>query len=317
MSGAFRAGALELADEVARLHESGPGLPAAEIGARARRRRRRREAGLLVATSAAVAALALGGAALLDRDVVAPPAGTPSVDDGATVDPTEPTDPAEGPSGTPASSPSPAEDSTTPPVALDALTVADLDRIALDPAALAAALAGLGELAPWTDPSAITWGLDPAVVVHPEEACRPLLTVVTQAPTDYRVVGWSSDEASVSQEIVVLADERAAASAFDALGGAYQACPEYGASLPESSGAWHVITTLDAEEEGLRSFRASGSEVGEGNENGKVQVDLLVSNVILRTEVYLYGVTIAGEADASAVAELVERAVHDGLATAG
>lgn len=317
MSGAFRAGAMELADEVARAHGSGPGLPTVEIGARARRRRRRREAGLVVAASAAVAAVALGGAALLDRDVVAPPAGSPSADDSATVEPTEPTEPTRDPRGTPTSSPSPAEDATTPPVALDLLTAADLDRIALDPAALTTALAGLGELAPWTDPTAIIWGLDPAVVVYPDEACRPLLTVVTEAPTDYRIVGWSSDEASVSQEIVVLADEGAAAAAFDAVGRAYQACPEYGASLPEMSGAWHVITTFDAEEEGLRSFRASGSELGEGNENGKVQVDLLVSNVILRTEVYLYGVTTSDEAGASAVGDVVERAVQAGLATAG
>lgn len=315
MSGAFRAGALELADEVARLHEAGPGLPAADIGARSRQRRRRREVGLVAVAGVAVAAVALGGAALLDRGAAAPPAGPPVGESiPSTVDPTEPT---EGPSGTPTSSPSPAEDATTPPAALDLLTAADLDRIALDPAALTAALAGLGELAPWTDPASITWGLDPAVVVYPEEACRPLLTVVTEAPSDYRIVGWSSDEASVSQEIVVLADEGAAAAAFDAMGRAYQACPEYGASLPETSGAWHVITALDVDQEGLRSFRASGSELGEGNENGKVQVDLLVSNVILRTEVYLYGVTRADEADAPAVADVVERAVQAGLATAG
>lgn len=313
MSGMFRAGAMELADEVARLHESGPGLPAAEIGARSRRLRRRREATLVVVTSAAVGAIALGGAALLDRGAVTPPAGPPSVERSVPATVGE-TDPVESPSSTP----EPEVGSTVEPAPVESLGVADLDRIALDPAVLATALVGLGELKPWTTELALgDWGLDPAVVVYPEDACRPLLTVVTGAPSDYRVVGWSSGEASVSQEVVVLADERAAASAFDALGQAYQACPEYGASLPESSGAWHVVAALGVDQDGLPSFRASGSELGEGNENGMIQVDLLVSNVILRTEVYLYGVTSAGEADASAVAEVVERAVQAGLAAVG
>lgn len=313
MSGVFRAGAMELAEEVARAHEAGPGLPAAEIGARSRRRRRRREVGLLAVTGAAVAAVALGGAALLDRGAAAPPAGPPVGESiPSSVDPTEP---AERATGAPTSSP--AEGSPMAPAPVDVLTAADLDRIALDVDALTAALAGLGELEPWPTEPGIVWGLDPAVVISPQETCRPLLTVVNEAPGDYGVVGWSSGAASVSQELVVLEDERTAASAFEVLEGAYGSCPEVVASLPEMGGARHVVTALGVDEEGLSSLRASGSEWGEGTDSAWIQVDVLVANAILRTEVYVFGAPSAGETDASAVGDVVERAVHDGLATAG
>ncbi len=77
MSGGFRAGLLELADEVARVHDGGTGLPAAELGALSRRARRRHEARLAALGAAVVVALAVGAVALVDRGGSAPPAGDP------------------------------------------------------------------------------------------------------------------------------------------------------------------------------------------------------------------------------------------------
>ena len=90
MNGGFREGLLELADEVARVHDAGTGLPAAEIGALSRRARRRHEARLAVLATAVVAVLVVGAAALVDRGGSAPPADDPlSVDDAErlTIDP--------------------------------------------------------------------------------------------------------------------------------------------------------------------------------------------------------------------------------------
>ncbi len=77
MNGSFREGLVELADEVARLHDAGTGLVAAEIDALSRRARRRHEARLTVFACAVAAALAVGAAALADRGAPAPPASDP------------------------------------------------------------------------------------------------------------------------------------------------------------------------------------------------------------------------------------------------
>ena len=309
MSTEFRRAAQQLAAEVARVHEAGPGLPVADIGARSRRARRRHEATLMVTSGAAIAVLVLGAAALVDRGGAAPPAAPPSETSPTTPTPTSDETAAPRPTATPTVEASPDVRPPTPEVVLG---VGDLDRIALDPLALAERIDGLGELVPG-DASQITWGLDPAVEIYPSEACRPALTVVVDEPTAYRAITWGSPDASVSQEVVVLSDTGAARSAFAALGASLGACPEYGASLPESSGAWHVVESFGEDAAGLSSYRVAGSELGEGNESWWVQVDVLVANVVLRTEVFLFDRSAADATDADEIAEVVETAVQAAL----
>lgn len=305
MSPDFRRGAQELADEVARAHESGPGLPVGTIGVRARRARRRHDAAVLGASAAVVAVVVLGGAALADRQDVAPPAG-PTTPTQAPTSPeaTEPTTSPETP--TPAPGASEEADATAP---TSVLAPDDLDRLALDPAVLSAAIDGLGELTP-SEVDLGGWGLDPAVVIDPSDVCRPALTVVADEPPGFARRGWGSGTASVTQELVVLPDAARAASAFETLGASLDACPEFGASLPGSSGAWHVVASIGHDTAGIVSHRVAGSEWGEGNELWWVQVDALVGNAILRTEVYLFEEPVASAADADAVAELVEAAIE-------
>jgi hypothetical protein len=297
MSQDFARGLHEVAADVARAHLSGPGLPIARIDARSRRVRRRHEVSVAVASGAVVVAIALGGAALLDRPGAIPPAVTPS----------------ESPSSSPSptSTSSPDVEPSPPQVAL--LGAGDLDRLVLDPSALATVLPGVGDLAQVDVPLG-DWGLDPDIVIYPGEECRPAMTVVVEPPAGYRSIGWTSTTASVGQEVIVLADADTAASAFVALGAALEACPGYGASLPESSGAFHEVADLATDGAGLPSYRVAGTVSGEGSQNAWVQVDVLVANVILRTEVDLYGnPDAASAADAAAVADLVEETIQSAL----
>jgi hypothetical protein len=298
MSEDFARGLHEVAADVARVHLSGPGLPVARIDARSRRVRRRHEVSVAVASGAVVVAVVLGGAALLDRPGAVPPAVTPSES------------PSSSPSPTPAPSLSP---DVEPPPQEALLGAGDLDRLILDPSALAAVLPGVGDLAQVDEPLG-DWGLDPDAVVFPSEECRAATTVVLEQPTAFRRVGWGSMTAMVRQELVVLTDADAATAAFAALGAALEACPEYGASLPGSSGATYEVADVAAGTTGLPSFRVAGTESGEGQRNAWLQVDVLVRNVIVRTAVYLYGgPETASAADASAVGDLLEETIQSAL----
>jgi hypothetical protein len=297
MSEDFARGLHEVAADVARAHLSGPGLPIARIDVRSRRVRRRHEVSVAVASGAVVVAIALGGAALLDRPGAIPPAVTPSESPSA--------------SPTPQVSPSPDVEPSPPQVAL--LGAGDLDRLVLDPSALATVLPGVGDLAQIDEPLG-DWGLDPDVVVHPSEECRAATTVVLEQPTAFRRVGWGSATAAVRQELIVLTDADAASADFSALGATLDACPEYGASSPGSSGATYAVADLAADTTGLPSFRVAGTESGEGQSNAWLQVDVLVRNVIVRTAVYLYsGPETASGTDAAAVADLVEETIQSAL----
>lgn len=312
MTGEFTHGLHDVADDVARAHATGAGLPLERIDARARRLRRRHDATLVIASAAALAVVGLGGAALLERPGL-PPAATPS--DTAT----SPT-----PSGTPTASPTP----TDPPTAAQSPTPAvppppdgpsaapwgadDLETLLVDPAAVEAALPALAGLQPMDVPLG-GWAMDPSFAVLPTEACRPAITVVLEEPMAFRRVGWSSETANLVQEVVVLADAPAAQAAFAALGTAHQACPEYGGSVPESSGAWYSVADVAGEEAGLPSYRIAGTESGEGHDNAWLLVDVLVDNVIVRTEAFSYagGVEGTGTAtDAAALGDGVERGIE-------
>lgn len=289
MSTDFARGLHDVADDVARAHTSGPGLPVSRIDTRARRARRRHEATLVVVSGAAVVAVVLAGAALVDRPGVVPPAVTPSESPSASVSPS------------PEVTPTPEE---------RIWGADDLEALILDPATLAAALPGLEGLA-GAGVALGDWGLHPDVVVYPGEECRAALTVVVEPPTAFGRVGWDSATATVRQETVALADAEAAAAAFAALGSAHAACPEYGASLPESSGAWHTAASVVTDETGLSSYRIGGTEAGEGNENAWILVDVLIDNVIVRVEIFRYdGPTAATADEAAAVGEVVEQALE-------
>lgn len=273
MSSTFRAGAQELADEVARAHDAGPGLPTAAIGARSRRARRRHDAALAVGACAAVAVLALGGAAVLDRGVVVPPAGGP----------TEP-----GPTEPGTASPTPTDTSSADPAdpAAGLLGPDDVEGMFLDPAAVGDAIAGLGDLRPFE--ADLEWGLRSDVVVEPSEDCRRAITGVLEPPGHFEARLWTSAEGEVVQEVLLLADAEAAAAEFQALTDVLAACPEYGGSVPGSSGAWYVTEHLDDGAGPLPSVRVAGTENGEGNANSRLAVDVLVGNAIVRTEVFRF-----------------------------
>lgn len=303
MSTEFARGLHDVADDVARAHSSGPGLPVSRIDTRARRARRRHEVALVVASGAAVVAVVLAGAALVDRTGAVPPAVTPSESPSASVSPSPKVTPSPEVTPTPDSTPTPGE---------RIWDADDLDALVIDPATLAAILPGLEGLPPTiTDVPLGEWGLHPDIVIYPGEECRAALTVVADPPVAYGRAGWASDPANAGQEFVVLADADAAAAAFAALGSAHQACPEYGAALPESSGAWFTVGDVATDTTGLPSYRVAGTEAGEGHENAWLLVDVLVDNVIVRTEVFRYDGPSAATADeAAAVGDAVVQALE-------
>lgn len=131
------------------------------------------------------------------------------------------------------------------------------------------------------------WGIPEGSRVEPAR-CTVARTVVTTPPLAYHVRGWNGGAVQVRQEVLVVADQTAAADAFRTLVVTLDSCPEYAQLGPGTGASW--VGEPAAEARGrFPSLWQEIRRTAEGTTTPGYRGHLLVGNAVVTWSVEVVG----------------------------
>lgn len=161
------------------------------------------------------------------------------------------------------------------------------------------------------------WGIPEGSRVEPAR-CTVARTVVTTPPVAYHVRGWNGGAVQVRQEVLVVADQAAAADAFRTLVVTLDSCPEYAQLGPGTGASW--VGEPAAESRGrFPSLWQELRRTAEGTTTPGYRGHLLVGNAIVTWSVEVVGDVDPGDVESragegAALDELVQRRAAQAVA---